>query len=445
MNFSDFLLKAKVIVSEHRAQYIGVYVMKGGGVGNLLGDAADIATAVVAPEFLPVVVAGTDLAEGKGLKNSLIGGAEALGGQELAGAVGIGSGNDAFNSALGITGDTPAGTGLPDVGSAFSNALGGAENYLTGNSSAAQDLGGSTTSTGEGAGVPGSSATTTGPAASGSPTSSVTSSGSPVSATDTIASANQQVSQAIPTDTAATGASTTGTPGLSPSTTASPAVPSTSGALTSGDQAFLNNATSAAANTNVAGAATPAASSGGLSSLIPSGKTALASAIPLGELAYNAIKGPAPLPSGSAALEQGGAATAPLLALEKAGANEATTGQLTAPQQATINNYIQQAQNQLISQLAGEGVTDPTKDSRYIQGMQQIQQEAIAQAQQYITAAIGEATSAGGAASGNLAAVANQQIQNDNEFQNSLTNAFGSLGSILGGVPNIKIGNSTVA
>ncbi len=133
-------------------------------------------------------------------------------------------------------------------------------------------------------------------------------------------------------------------------------------------------------------------------------------------------------------MQPSGAATVPLLALENQGANQALSGQLTPTQQAGITQLVNNAQNELIQQLASEGVTDPTHDSRYIQGMQDIQQKALAQQQQYITAAISEATSAGGAASGNIANVANQQIAQDTAYQDALAQAFAALGGSIGGV-----------
>lgn len=181
----------------------------------------------------------------------------------------------------------------------------------------------------------------------------------------------------------------------------------------------------------VSGASASGVSGGASNSILSRVEDAgIKSALPVGALAYNAIKGPAKLPSASGALAPNGAATAPLLALENQGATEAQTGQLTPAQQSTITQGIRQQENLLLQQLASQGVTDPTHDSRYLSGMQQIQEWAQAQQQQYITAAIQEAVSAGGAASGNIATVANEQIQNDSSFQQSLAEAFGALGGI---------------
>lgn len=184
------------------------------------------------------------------------------------------------------------------------------------------------------------------------------------------------------------------------------------------------------------------AGTGGLKDWLPSksevGSTLLKGALPAASLAYSAIKGPAELPADARNLESGGAATAPLLALENQGANEGLTGQLTPSQQASVTQMVQNAQNQLIQQLAQQGVTNPTQDSRYIAGMQQIQQQAMAQQQAYIQQAIQNATSAGGAASGNIASVANEQVQLDTDYQNALAAAFGALGGSVGGGVNIN-------
>ena len=89
---------------------------------------------------------------------------------------------------------------------------------------------------------------------------------------------------------------------------------------------------------------------------------------------------------------------------------------------------------QLLQQLASEGVTNPTQDTRFIQGMQTIQQNALALQQQYITAAINEATSAGGAASANLSAAAQEQLQLDTNYTTELQAALNALGTSIGGV-----------
>lgn len=96
-------------------------------VTQLVSDVA--ATATGNPELIPIINAGEstagNLASGQSLGKSLgqgaISGGESLAGQELAGAVGIGSGNDILNNALGVT-TSPSSTGLPDIGSLLTNA-----------------------------------------------------------------------------------------------------------------------------------------------------------------------------------------------------------------------------------------------------------------------------------------------------------------------------------
>lgn len=180
------------------------------------------------------------------------------------------------------------------------------------------------------------------------------------------------------------------------------------------------------------GAVTPPAAPSSFLSNLESG--AGKAVIPAAGLAFEAAQGPQKLPSQASALEAGGAATAPLLALETSGANEAASGQLTATQQANIEQFVQNQQNQLLQRLSSQGISNPTQSSQYQQGMADIQQQALAQQQAYITQAISEATTAGGAASGNIASVANEQVQLDTDYQNALAAAFGALGGNVGGL-----------
>lgn len=133
-----FLEMGRRIVAEHKAQYQGVYYMKGGFLGEVLSNPITevlsdvVATATGNPELIPLIngaeTASGDLVRGQSLGKSLaqgaLSGGEALAEQEALGAVGIGQGNTAFNNALGITGDNPLGTGLPDIGNGISNLFG---------------------------------------------------------------------------------------------------------------------------------------------------------------------------------------------------------------------------------------------------------------------------------------------------------------------------------
>lgn len=410
---------------------------------------ADTLAAVTGQEWaIPLINGGISAANGGGIKGALMAGGEALAGQELLGAVGVGQGNDVFNSALGITGDNPAGTGLPDIGGFFNGSGGGASG-----SAPAE-----TTNT-AGATVDSATGNTVAPPAT--PTSVAPSSGGGFTSANAAIGAqsnsiDSQFAQGLGADTSL---SSIDVPGVQTGST--PSLGSISGAASDSSLASAgSNAAIGAANTSPIGATSdifsqaaggapqltanlpstdfsgsaPASggATGGIKDWLPSksdvGSFAMKAALPLGSMAYDAIKGPAKLPSESSALGPNGAATAPLLAMETSAANEAATGQLTQPQQAQVLQYVQQQQNQLIQQLANAGVQNPQSDSRYIQGMQQIQQNAIAIQQQFIQQAISEATSAGGAASNNIATVANQQIALDKDFQDSLAATFAVLG-----------------
>lgn len=219
------------------------------------------------------------------------------------------------------------------------------------------------------------------------------------------------------------------------------ASPSFNASGAAADSALGSGGTDAIGSTG-AGVATAAPSAAGASSggglLNTIENTAVKSALPLAGLAYSAVKGPASLPSQAKSLDAGGAVTAPLLALENQGANEALTGQLTPSQEASVTQMVQQAHNQLLQQLASAGVTNPTQDSRYIAGMQQIQEQAMALQQSYIQQAIQNATGAAGVAGSNIASVANEQVQLDTDYQNALASAFAALGGSVGGSVNIN-------
>lgn len=386
--------------------------------------AADVVAAATGnPEFIPLIngveTAGKDVLHGDSIGKSLTQGVEqggiALAGQEAAGAIGIGSGNSAFNDALGITGDNPLGTGLPDIGGGISDALSSAGNSISSGFDSVKDsLGINPSSSSSISDVSGAAGGGTTAAGGGVAAPGISASAAPEAA------ANQISTQLGANATGAIG----GSPGLGDVA---------HGDILSGGSEIPTNPTVSNIGPDVLKGA---ASSGGVS------LSKLAPLVPLGNLAYQAISGPGKPPSSSAALAPGGAATAPLLATEKQNLDEANSGQLTPSQQATIAQSTQQAQNQLIQQLASSGVTDFKNDSRYIQGMQQIQQQAQAQHQQYIQDAISAGVTAGGAAAGNISQVANEQLAQDKEFQDALSSAFTSFGSLAGGRPNITVQNS---
>lgn len=408
-----------------------------------------VATATGNPELIPLINAGESTVEGlvsgKGIGQSLesgaISGGEAFAGQALSGAVGFGGGNSFLNDALGTGPDL--GLGLPDIGSGISNTLG-----LGGGGTDAATAG---ASGGDGA-TPSVAGATPGSAA---PSSAATSSGgiaSPLQlGSDSTNALNTQLSQGT-----IDGASTASPTSLGSVTSSSPVdanalfntgvTGSGAGATTAPEDFFAGQSppaspdqffpglsspsVSSVAGAGAASSAAPAAASGASSSL---GSRLLPYAIPAAGLAYEAISGPSALPASSKALEQSGAATQPLLDTETKNLNAYNSGQLTPSQLAQITQFTNGAQNQLIQQLASQGVTNPKGDSRYLAGLQQIQEQAQAMQQQFLTATLQAGLSAAGQASNNLSSVANSEINNDNAFQKSLSDAIASLGLIAAG------------
>lgn len=103
----------------------------GGVVKELFTPVTDLALAAAAPftggaslDVLPLVNAAETKAQGGSWGQAALSGGEALAGQEALAGFGIGSGNSVFNDTLGITGDNPAGLGLPDIGKGISSFFG---------------------------------------------------------------------------------------------------------------------------------------------------------------------------------------------------------------------------------------------------------------------------------------------------------------------------------
>jgi len=393
-----------------------------------VGGAA-IGGAIGGPIGAGIGAAGGSALSGGSIKQDLLAGATA----------GLGSSVD-VGQALGL--DTSiSGTIENEIGNAFNSA--GSALGLTGDGASAA---GDTATNAAGATVnPSTGTTVSAPSATtvAAPASGGGGIASPSNLADTFASQTQSE-----LDSGVLGGSSAPTSSPRLGSVSSPAAGSSGGNFSYN---LSGNPTGAAANSAIGAAGSDAigsTSGGGLKDFLPSkasiGNTLEKAALPLAGAAYSAIKGPAALPADARNLQAGGAATAPLLALENQGANEAITGQLTQPQQAQVLQYVQNAQNALFQQLASAGVTNPTQDSRYIAGMQKIEQDAMALQQQFITQAIQQATSAGGAASSNIASVANEQIQQDTEYQNALSAAFAALGGSIGG-GGININQSKAA
>lgn len=374
------------------------------GLSLIPGGAAFIPLANAAERTAGGVANGESF--GKALGQGAISGGLALGGQELAGAVGIGSGNTAVNNALGITWDNPASLGLPDIGAGINNAANSVGNALGFSSSGtAAPVAGEISSTGQPVDASGS-------ALSARPAAGTALSGGGATPSQVL-NLGEDASNAL----------------LSPSGVAGAAGGGTNlGTLSAGEQNFLSNAANSAATTNatgsIVGSASPA--SGGFLNTIKD--AAVKNALPLGALAYQAISGPGKLPEAAQPLGPGGAVTEPLLATEKAGVDAYNSGTLTPGQQAGVSDYIQQQQNALIQQLASQGVTDVHNDSRYISGVAKIKQDALAMQNNILQQDLNNAFTAAGAAGQNLSSVASQQVQQDTAFQNALAEAMAALG-----------------
>lgn len=380
-------------------------------ITTFVEDAALIATGN--PEFIPLANAATRTAGGvargesfgKALGQGAISGGEAFAGQEVAGALGFGSGNTAVNDALGIN-ISPAATGLPDVAGFLSHGL----------DSAGAALG--FTSSGTAAPVAGTGAGGVMLDASGQ---SLTSAPASTTTVTSPGGGFQSAAQAIGSqDSSIDTLLGNGIEGTSTPT-----------ATTLGSVASSPTLAAGAASAPAGAAAASAPTSGGFMSSLEG--AAGRAALPLGALAYSALQGPSSLPSQAQPLTANGAVTQPLIDTETAGLNNYNKGTLSQPQQAQVLQFVQGSQNQLIQQLVNSGVTNFKNDSRYVQGMQDIQNQSIAMQNQMLQQTFDNAFHAAGAAGTNLGAVANQQVQQDKDFQDAMAAAFAGVGMAAGG------------
>jgi formate dehydrogenase maturation protein FdhE len=171
----------------------------------------------------------------------------------------------------------------------------------------------------------------------------------------------------------------------------------------------------------------PAGVSGGLGSLF-SGSTlrTVAELAPLGALGYTLARGQPSLPPTAQAAVGGATAEQQFGASQLAAAQ---ANQITPAQAAQIAQYKQNAQNQLYQLYAREG-RDPTNDTDYLQGLQQIDQNAVAMQQQFIDAMIANGLNATNSADSTLISAANMQVASDTAFQNSIASAVQSFGLV---------------
>lgn len=150
----------------------------------------------------------------------------------------------------------------------------------------------------------------------------------------------------------------------------------------------------------------------------------------IGNLAYQALQGPAKLPAADAALQS--------QANELQGTgqnllNEFNAGAINPAQQAQLDQLRQQGLNQIYQQFASQGVTNPKGDSRFLAAVQQLDQSIEAQKAQMLGAEFQQGTAAEGQASGELENIAQQQLKQQEDYNNQIEEATKSLFNLFGG------------
>jgi hypothetical protein len=191
-------------------------------------------------------------------------------------------------------------------------------------------------------------------------------------------------------------------------------------------------------------------------------------------MAFNPLgifAGPSPLPPQTSTVtgtyaptlfNQGGAAFAGGQSLAAGGESAlamAQAGQLTAPQQAQLGIYQRDLENQALTTYRGMGI-EPTKSTSFLSTQQDIDQHVLAMSQQFIqsTIALGGAELSAGAsfmglgaqfedaASKDLLATAQMQIQQDTAYSNLIGSTFASIAKMAGaafGGPGRLFGGSS--
>jgi hypothetical protein len=191
--------------------------------------------------------------------------------------------------------------------------------------------------------------------------------------------------------------------------------------------------------------------------------------IPLAFLGYNVAKGPAPLPSAATAatananaqlsnLQGAAAANVPLYNQTAASdLNLANSFQISPAQAASIAQWKQNQYNQLYQQVANQNPGgDPRQSSEWVQGKNQIDQQALAQQVQMINQLVTTAFQSASAASSAISSSANVtnaldatlmqaaqlQVQQDQNYQQAIGSALQSFG-LLAALSNF--GNTKAA
>jgi len=209
--------------------------------------------------------------------------------------------------------------------------------------------------------------------------------------------------------------------------------------------------------------------SAGVSNFLNSPYTKAAElALPVGFLGYNLLKGPPPLPSqATAAVENAKASIGPLQGqatqnvplFNQTAAQDlslANNFQISPAQAASIQIFVQNAQNQLRQQIANQGNQNVEATSEWAQGNQQIQQQALSMQVQMVNQLISTAFQAASAANAGVSTAVNAtssldstlmqaaqiQVQQDTAFQQSITGALQSFG-MLAALSNLKVTGAT--
>lgn len=301
--FQYFFEMGQRIVAEHKAQYAGIYYMKGGFLGKVLDNpitqiVSDVAAVASGnPELIPLINAGEttagNLASGQSLGKSLgqgaISGAEAFGGQELAGAaanafpetagsLGLDAGGNSLTDILGQTSGAGSFTGAGTIGGDISNLFNGTASTPVGSfgrgasidPSTGQAITGSPSSPGVGMSstvAPGTGGSAVGAPAPGAAAIAAPGGGLFEDAGDVTSQFSQGLSGGQDFSSLGAGDVNGFTAANSPNVSTSGANPSNispgavaGSALSAADSNFLGNAANSAANTNVSA---PGAIAGG--------------------------------------------------------------------------------------------------------------------------------------------------------------------------------------
>jgi len=184
------------------------------------------------------------------------------------------------------------------------------------------------------------------------------------------------------------------------------------------------------APTNISPAASTAAAPGGAAATSGLSSLFTAKNLPLllgaGGLAYVLAKGEQSLPPQAVQAEQ---QATELNALGLQELATAQNNQITPQQAAAIQINQQQQIAQAYQQVASMG-QDPQNSSTYLSMVQQINNNALAEQVAYIQQNINTALTETGQANSDLLAVAQIQVQEDEDFQQALTTALSSFGLI---------------